>query len=356
MNKKTLLLLFFVITMLFSIIVPLFFINDIFFKIGISFKWYFLPLYIISIVLVFYLSLFVHELGHAFIFKINKVKINYIIVHIFVIDNIKRRFYVDFSLLSFLGGIVIPSFTSYNKDKLKKTLSRSLLAGPLFSIAYFILILISFLLTMFYSTSNIVISMFVLIFILTFLLSIIVILNSSISKQNIYGDFVACKQIKNNELFFFTTLLQYLSSCINNEEFLNILNEVLTLNNNNSILSKQLDMYIYHNLIFRGIKSIDYINKTKKLYNSVSNTGLLYVVGLYSYLYNYEYFERILNKLVNTKNEDLKEIYSILVSLNENKKHSFEINNSFIEKYILSDECFLKQDFEIILNTKYIEF
>ena len=170
--------------------------------------------HIIVVFVAIFLSLTIHELTHAFVFSINKIKIKavYLFMFMFIRKGKIFKIKVNPKLLILGGGLVIPLLPPITNDEEFKDVgnkfAKSLIAAPIASIVFGFLTFVVFLLLLFLSNNLILISIMMTATIVILILTILVILASSGANEHAAGDFVAYKKVKEEPDY----LLQVVSS------------------------------------------------------------------------------------------------------------------------------------------------
>lgn len=173
-----------------------------------------LPLYTTIIIVIFthLLAVTVHEIGHAYIFSKNGIKMRAVIITFFLFIKMDGNWKMKFrpNNITALGGIAIPDVASVKSktelERMQKAYSKALIAGPIASIILLgVVLLISVTITL--STTNDVLSsaFFTLAISITVITSLFI-GSSFIKNEVVIGDFPAYKLAK-NDLFFVSMLL-----------------------------------------------------------------------------------------------------------------------------------------------------
>lgn len=162
---------------------------------------YFLGACVIAI----FLSVFFHEIGHAFAFLIQGIRIRAIFIFFLGIIFHKRwRLVVDKTMLILFGGIVIPNMMRIDDDAMFLEVSKkfriSLLAAPIVSYVWLIIIIIV----------TVLVSHLFLLYLMFWVLTITLMFTRSffIHKGMVLGDFVAFKYLKTHPEYVIILLLQ----------------------------------------------------------------------------------------------------------------------------------------------------
>jgi hypothetical protein len=189
--------------------------------------------HILIVLATIFITLAVHELTHAFIFSINKIKIKAVYLFMFMFIRKGKCFTlkVNPKLLLLGGGLVVPKLPPITNDDeldvVKDKLAKSLIAAPIVSIIFGFLMFIIFLLLLFLSPSLPLISYMITSTFTILILTVLVIIASSASNEMAAGDFVAYNKVKNEPDY----LLQVISSYIHFNEEAKELSQEYLLNN-----------------------------------------------------------------------------------------------------------------------------
>jgi hypothetical protein len=163
----------------------------------------------------FYVTLSLHELGHFFSFVFQKVKIRAIYITIFIFHKTEKgwRLSINPKLWVLFGGLVVPELGEIKDEETYKqklnAFANSLMTAPIVTIVFLVLTVISTILLTIFSGNETLIGIFVLNMIFIALLSTIYIYTFKLSNPLFYGDFVAYKHMKTNQVFQHVQLSQY---------------------------------------------------------------------------------------------------------------------------------------------------
>lgn len=225
-------------------LVAFFIYNQTFPKLADSFKiipwWGYLGL----IFLTFLLTLSIHELTHALVFRIKGVRIKAIYLFIFKFIKKNKLFIpsIDFRLAILGGGLVVPDLDPITNqeeyDKISKIFSKSLIAAPIATIVFMVMMIIADFFLILFVNNLYLLGIFTVVTIITIIFSLLYIAASKASTDQIAGDFVAYKRILNDELFRLNAISSYLifndKSAIASKEFMNNKRLNYLLRNNQS--------------------------------------------------------------------------------------------------------------------------
>jgi hypothetical protein len=262
--------------------------------------------HIIVVFVAILLSLTIHELTHAFVFSINKIKIKavYLFMFMFIRKGKIFKIKVNPKLLILGGGLVVPLLPPITNDEEFKEVgnkfAKSLIAAPIASIVFGFLTFVVFLLLLFLSNNLILISIMMTATIVILILTILVILASSGANEHAAGDFVAYKKVKEEPDY----LLQVVSSYMMfNPEAYELSKDYLLDKKVNYLLSRplqyNLETYAYlidylENVVYEdGEKNFSLDNKIFSLNRSIlsgTNEGVsvLFLIAYLHYLYGDE--------------------------------------------------------------------
>ncbi|MCR3906253.1 MAG: site-2 protease family protein [Tenericutes bacterium] len=189
--------------------------NGIWFKFTDGLKTIHFLLYFVWFFLAFFVSLTIHELGHFFAFLFQGIKLRALYITIFVFYKTDQgwRFTIKPKLWVLLGGLVVPDLGAIQSEEdLKDThqkFAKALLAAPIVTCVFLFLVILTFFLSIIFSTNdawNGFISIFT---IYTTLLSALYIYSFTLSNPMFYGDFVAYKKMKEDPIFQLAQITQY---------------------------------------------------------------------------------------------------------------------------------------------------
>lgn len=179
-----------------------------------SISWY---MWFVYGLLAFYITLIFHELGHFIAFKVQKIKLRALYITIFVFYKTKYgwRFTIKPKLWVLFGGLVVPDLDLIEDDRtyheIAKKFAISLITAPIVTISLLSLSVIIFIFSIIFSISSLWIGTISIVTFYVILLSTLYIYTFKVSNQNFYGDFVAYKKMKDDEVFRFTQMQQYMT-------------------------------------------------------------------------------------------------------------------------------------------------
>lgn len=170
--------------------------------------------YPLILILAFYVTLTLHELGHLIAFVIQGIKIRalYLTMFVFYKDKDGWHFTVKPKLWVLGGGLVIPDLPSIETEEtyqdIRKKFAISLIAAPITTIVFLGIVLVTFILSL-YISSTAFIGFYAIFTLFTLLLSMLYIYTFKLSSASFYGDFVAYRYILNDEVFALAQIQQY---------------------------------------------------------------------------------------------------------------------------------------------------
>lgn len=186
--------------------------------------WWSWPLYLIF---TFYVTLTLHELGHFIAFYVQKIKLRAIYLTIFVFFKTKKgwKFTVKPKLWILFGGLVVPDLDPIEDEQtymdVSNKFANALMAAPVVTIAILVLTNTAFILSIIFSTQYQWIGLITVFNFFVIILSSVYIFTFFLSNEMFYGDFVAYKKIKKDDVFRFVQINQYVSFGLNEKnEFL----------------------------------------------------------------------------------------------------------------------------------------
>ncbi|MDR2867896.1 MAG: M50 family metallopeptidase [Acholeplasmatales bacterium] len=333
-------------------------------KIGDSFHNTFFLWDIIFCILLFYVILLVHESGHAMVFIFYKIPLRGLIVHMMGLKRKKHLVpFFDIKLWWFIGGVVIPQIKEINNDDNKKSynqrrqvMKQSILAGPLTSIAGWLINIILSILFIIYLNSGVLIVFSVLSLLLHTIMLAIIIASSLAHNDNVTGDFPAYKKIKNDEAFFLKILYQYCDFDKDSDALI-LLKKSEELKDHKGGLIDQMPepanlFYLIYYLILNNYQSDfydKYLNDLLTIKRDFFNSEITYFIGgLWAFLYNYPLFMKILTYFTGANSPDALLFKKALESLQTHELflNEFQLKVG-IEKYFI--------DFPLILNNVWLK-
>ena len=173
----------------------------------------------------FYLTLALHELGHFISFSLQGIKLRALYLTIFVFRKTEKgwNFIIKPKLWILFGGLVVPDLGEIKTDEdyeyVSKAFSKSLITAPIVTITVLFLSLLTTVFLILYSSNHVLIGIFLLNTIFITLLSTLYIYTFTLSNPMFYGDFVAYKKMKEDDIFRLTQISQYtMFSLIDSDE------------------------------------------------------------------------------------------------------------------------------------------
>ncbi len=221
--------------------------------------------YFLWFIFAFYFTLTLHELGHFIAFQIQKVKLRaiYLTIFVFYKDSKRWHFTIKPKLWILFGGLVVPDLGEIKNEEDYKSLSakfsKSLIAAPIITISVLVIVLVTFVLLMIFGTHTHFNGIFTINTLYITLLSLFYIYTFKLSNQMFYGDFVAYKKMKTDEIFELAEINQYtMFSMEESEETIKFLWE----KSQTAIKNKPLTTTMFYILILTnyldGIIKMDY--------------------------------------------------------------------------------------------------
>ncbi len=175
-------------------------------------SWYDVPLWF---VLSFIISLTVHELGHLFMMVFQGIRIRALYLYMFMFYQSKKGLRIKFKpkFWYLLGGFVVPDLGKIEHDdqyqKIIDKFSRALLAGPIVTISFLVLTVITFILSIAYNWNDVFIGIVTLFSFFTVVFSTLFIRSFKLSNASFYGDFVAYHKMQDDPIFQIVEINQY---------------------------------------------------------------------------------------------------------------------------------------------------
>ena len=309
-------------------------------------KWWMWPIYL---VLAFYVTLTLHELGHFIAFAVQKVKLRAIYLTMFVFYKSKKgwRFKIMPKLWVLLGGLVVPDLDliedeeTYNKIAMK--FANALIAAPIVTIIIMGLTNIVFIISLIWSTLYSWIGFISVFNIFITMLSVLYIYTFKLHTPTIFGDFVAYKKIKDDPLFRYIQINQYTGFRLKQDETFSVFlwEKAKTL-----LKESKMKTDIFHaTLLMNYIEGIIYesqpidedvdqmIQKLPITNYLRSEHGLMMAYDIVIYLYFNHHVEKayqLLDKIEKRQNHKINEKQRIY--LNKKVKHVTHIayNDAFL--------------------------
>ena len=171
--------------------------------------------YLLWLIITFYLSLTVHELGHFFSFVFQGVKLRALYITILVFHKTLKgwRFAIKPKLIVLLGGLVVPDFgdlkTDDDYEKTVNKFSKALIAAPIVTITFLSLTVISFILGLIFVLNIEWMRIFYLLTFYAIPINLFFIYSFTLSNPMFFGDFIAYKKMKTDKTFALAMITQY---------------------------------------------------------------------------------------------------------------------------------------------------
>lgn len=171
--------------------------------------------YPFMLILTFYVTLTIHELGHffAFLFQGIPLRAIYLTVFVFYKDKTGWHFVIKPKLWVLGGGLVVPDLPNIDRDEIYQSIKHkfaiSLMAAPVVTILFMAFVVITFIISLMYATSPVWIGFYAVFTLFTVMLSSLYIYTFKLSAQSFYGDFIAYRKMKTDETFALAQVMQY---------------------------------------------------------------------------------------------------------------------------------------------------
>lgn len=303
-----------------------------------SISWWAWFLYLL---LAFYLTLTLHELGHFLAFYFQKIKLRAIYLTIFVFYKTKKgwRFTIKPKLWILFGGLVVPDLEPIEDEKsyddISAKFSKALIAAPIVTVVVLGATLLTFILSYILSSNPSWIGFITLFTFYVILLSALYIYTFKLSNEMFYGDFVAYKKMKIDLIFRFVQLNQYLSFGLNKKDHIPFMWEksrALIKENNlkRNPFHSALIMTYLEGIIYEGMKpDLDIQLKLKKIHiSSYAKTeyGLIAIYDLCLYYYtigNVDFAYQLLERIEKVQGSKISE--EIKNYFNKKTKHVMHV-------------------------------
>lgn len=180
--------------------------------------------YPFMLILTFYVTLTVHELAHFLAFRFQGISLRalYLTVFVFFKDKSGWHFTIKPKLWVLGGGLVVPDLPNIHNDdiyeSIKTKFAKTLIAAPITTIVFLAMVILTFGLSLIYSTSSIWIGFYAIFTLFTILLSSLYIYTFKLSTQAFYGDFVAYRKMKTDDTFALAQIMQYAMFAIDSHD------------------------------------------------------------------------------------------------------------------------------------------
>jgi hypothetical protein len=299
--------------------------------------------------LITYLLFFIaHESGHALTFAFLKIKIQSIIVYNFGLTRNSKNQLRPFCTWPILlpGGMVTfltpPIHNDQDYEKTLLILKKSLLAGPIASIIYYVLFTTISFFVFFLSKSPFWISFLTLALVLNSILLVYTMYSSSLGRQNYYGDFKAYQGFQKNPSLVLSLLLQY-HNYQDQETTKYLLEKVKAIFHSprfstyrhvdqilgfhylaNFLLTNQGDRAIASR--FPSLNSLTDEKEGTLLYT--------YLIGIFYYYYDVDRFDSLIKRLSDATAQDLIDLKKNLLLLDQPNSPFIPFAFDKIEKMI----------------------
>ncbi|MFP4661102.1 MAG: M50 family metallopeptidase [Halanaerobiales bacterium] len=176
-----------------------------------------LPFYIEIMIFIFtyIIAVLAHELGHFFVFIRNGIKMRALFVTLFIFkkEDEKWKFRINPNSITASGGIAIPDLEvvedSDEFKRLQKAYAKVMLAGPLTSI-FFCIVVLLITVPIFLTISSVIIKSVLFMFSASIVvITLFIIISSLLKTEMVVGDFPAYKIAKNDNFLVAMQLYQY---------------------------------------------------------------------------------------------------------------------------------------------------
>jgi hypothetical protein len=328
--------------------------QGLWFKLTSGFKA--VPFYMIPLlfILMFYLTLSIHELTHLIAFKIKKIGILalYLTIFIFHKKEGKIKFTVKPKLWILFGGMVVPDLGEVTDDesyeKTLKAFSFSLMAAPVATIIFAVISFITAMLIWVFSESFVVIGYALLSNVYIMILSFVYIWSSRLNNEQFYGDFVAHKKMLNEPIFQVIQMHQYVQFSNHNSEASEayLFKKAVQLIKNKTFNYSLFDIMLMHiyleGVTYGGFSKDLEIHQILTSLNSAALTknehGLQFAHDLAAYFYAtgqarkaYQLYDQITKRPLRSSISKLQKSY-----LEHKSKHIMHIE--YCEDYLNNNE------------------
>ncbi len=288
--------------------------------------------YLLWVVLTFYISLTVHELGHFFSFVFQGVKLRALYITILVFHKTLKgwRFSIKPKLIVLLGGLVVPDFGDIkNDDEYQKTVnkfSKALIAAPIVTITFLATTIISFILSVIFIPNSEFMGIIYLITFYALPINLLFIYSFTLSNSMFFGDFVAHKKMKTDQTFALAMITQYSMFTLTDSE---LSDHYIWKKSRDTLKGLQINSTQFHTMILlsyidgviRRDEPLDHtidikINRIpiRKYLRDEQGLNLIYDIASYHYFNGnvekaYKLFEDI-QKLVSSKLDSKMLLYN----------------------------------------------
>jgi len=188
---------------------------------GIMEKWGFavrkVPFYayFLLLILSFYITLIIHEITHflSFLFFGIRLRALYLTMFVFVKINHRWTFKIKPKLWVLFGGLVVPDLPKIHNqteyDKMRRIFAKSLITAPIATIifAIFVILLTSY--NILFGSNSVWIGYLFIYSIFNTIWSMVYYLTFGLHTETLYGDFVAYKNMKKDDGFALSQIVQY---------------------------------------------------------------------------------------------------------------------------------------------------
>ncbi len=180
--------------------------------------------FLLVLVLMFYLTLTIHELAHLIAFRLQGVGIRALYLTIFVFHRTPKgwRFAIKPKLWVLFGGLVVPDLEPIEDEtayqRVVKRFANALIAAPVATLAFAFLSLVLFAVVLMTSTQPVLIGYMLMATVVTLFLSALYTWTFFLSNEMFYGDIVAFRKIKQDPVFQLIQINQYTMFSLHDHE------------------------------------------------------------------------------------------------------------------------------------------
>ncbi len=328
--------------------------------------------WILGLIVVFFFTLLIHELGHLLAFIVQGVKIRalYLFIFVFYRNQNGLKFKIQPKLWYLIGGFVVPDLPIIDDETTYQNLvikfGKALIAAPIVTIVFMVVIDLTFILSVYFQASSSFLGWLFLAALFTTLISWVYIKTFSLSNKSFYGDFVAYKKIKQEPVFQIIQLIQYqqfsLSDDLSSHPFLyhKMISILENTELNTSLFHQILLMQYIEYVVYEKMPSVDSVTQKLErypknhLYKTLEGLSLLYDLAAYYYtLHDVEKAYQIID--LNAKKASQK--------IDEKQRHYLDLKFRHILHLSYHDEALDQEHialgkeelFEAILDLKKLQ-
>lgn len=342
-----------------------------------SVKWYY---HILLVFFNFFLIILIHELGHLFSFVFNRIQIKALFVLVFILRKDKRwHFQTNLKNIKLVGGLVVPILPEITNEEeyeqVKSKFAKALIMGPITSITYFAILMISFILVWFLTSNLIMIGILFTSFVVSIPMTLLIHFSSKLNTDNLYGDYVAYSKFSEDK-FSLLQIIQYanFNNAEKKAEDIFLFNKLDNFISNNSLGYGMFDLGIasYYLMYYLGLEDIEPVSLDKVLryYNITSLASsrngleLAYLISAANYKLNnldqafldFNKIKTTNNRYISSEKQNLLKLqYENMLNINDNTKEILASEEIVIKDFdILAPIFNVKEELEIM--TKKLDF